>query len=106
MFDSFSTSKGSEIKATYITWLWVAELCFFAGGMIDVILSYIYLTSENIEQSLAAIKSAPADRTEVVSAVLWVVSSFLTTFVKHIIGKEGIKPTTTATDLSKGATIA
>jgi hypothetical protein len=77
----FTTFNETTIKATsYIQWLWVAESCFFAGSMMDVILSYIYLMSGNRKQGLTTSKTLQANRAEVAGAVLWVLSSVLTTF--------------------------
>ena len=76
-------------KSDYTCTLKFANLCFFVGALIDVVLSYVYLNEEEYLSPIKRIISL--QRGEIASSTFWLVAACGHLLITVLAGKGGMK---------------
>lgn len=75
----------------------LGDFLFFLGALIDVFLSYFYLSNNKDTGAAVDAQNSATSKAEVTSAVLWFFAAVLTTFVSCRVGKQGFSGSPPAT---------
>lgn len=77
--------KGKEESKTVRGVRLIADVEFFLGSVLDVVLSYVHAVRQNEPTSTAVM------RTDFVSCTFWLIAALLTNALGFYVGKEGVK---------------